>query len=66
MVVKVDDAQQPWVTWLTNPAALYLRGPSGHVQDLSALVGDLSSVRTLRLRLLPGALDGQAAFPTSR
>ncbi|HEY4187491.1 MAG TPA: hypothetical protein VGP07_20610 [Polyangia bacterium] len=62
-VVKTDGAGQPWVTWLTNPAALYLRSPGGDVEDLSALVGALDSSRSPRLRLLPGGLDGTAAFP---
>jgi hypothetical protein len=66
MVVETDAEKQPWVAWLSTERtsgveSLYLRSPSGDTQNLLANV--TADAPGGPLRLLPGGLDGRAAFP---
>jgi hypothetical protein len=66
MVVETDAERQPWVAWLSTERtsgveSLYLRSPSGDTQNLLANV--TADAPGGPLRLLPGGLDGTAAFP---
>jgi hypothetical protein len=66
MVVDTDAEKQPWAAWISmeypsRVESLYLRSPSGDTQNLLAnLTADAPGAP---LRLLPGGLDGTAAFP---
>jgi hypothetical protein len=73
MVVNTDEQGRPWIAWISGGAALYLRSPSGDTQDL--LANDTGNVLApgverhfhyvLPLHLLPGGIDGTAAFPAA-
>jgi len=66
MVVETDAEKRPWVAWTSiedssRVESLNLRSPSGDTQNLLAnLTADAPGAL---LRLLPGGLDGTAAFP---
>jgi hypothetical protein len=66
MVVDTDAEKQPWVAWISREypsqvESLYLRSPSGDSQNL--LANGTAVVPGAPLRILPGGLDGTAAFP---
>ena len=65
-VLAVDDKKQPWLAWFYGNQSLFLRSPSGNIQDLfSNIIADAAAATAvgMPLRLLPGGLDGTAAFP---
>jgi hypothetical protein len=72
MAIQTDAQKRPWVAWLSVEypsdggssanSLLYVRGPNGDTQKLDVTAESLTD--SDHLRLLPGGLDGSAAFPT--
>jgi hypothetical protein len=63
--VETGANRQPWVAWTpadSSARALYLRSPSGDVDNVLAGLDDHVPT-TGFLRILPGGLDGTGAFP---